>query len=130
MRKALIVGFVMSLIVVAVPAVAGGGGHQVTVTPNPVKEGESITVTSVDCVDGPDWEAKLHMKITRKSITKLQRTVDTDDDGTTVEMIKIRKSKFRQGQYKISVRCKHHFDDGTVGTWYRDVQTFNVERSD
>jgi 5-hydroxyisourate hydrolase-like protein (transthyretin family) len=129
-RTIFVLCFVASLVVAGVPASAGGGGHQVTVDPNPVKQGESLSVTSVDCVDGPDWEAKLHIKITKNGHQKLSRTVDTDGDGTTVEKIKMRKTKFKPGEYTISVKCKHHFDDGTVGTWYRDARTFRVEKAD
>ena len=100
------------------------------VSPNPVQLGKNLVVTATDCVDGDDWEAKLHIKITRNGNRKLKRTVDTDPSGTTVEKIKMRARKFSPGVYSIGVKCKHHFDDGSVGEWYRHGEDFRVVKAD
>ena len=129
-RTIIILCFVASLVLSGVPASAGGGGGQVTVSPNPVQQGKNLIVTATDCIDGDTWEAKLHIKITRNGNRKLGRTVDTDPSGTTIEKIKMRARKFSPGEYSIDVKCKHHFDDGSVGVWYRHGEDFRVVKAD
>ena len=128
MKRALTLAFVASLMLAMLPAHAGGD-DRVTIQPDPVDIGGTLTIVAEDCESGDGWTAKLKVTFENADGQVVRRkSKRADEDGTTRINVRITNEDFDKGTYTVIVRCKHRFSDGTSGTWYEITKTVKVRR--
>lgn len=114
-----LVALLISALLLSTAAPALAGGEPVSVAPNPVKQGKKVAVTAYNCESGPDWEAFVEIVILDEDGHVVYESyTPADDDGTTVNKIKMKKKRYPTGVYTIIVTCVHEFDEGGEGIWY------------
>lgn len=126
MRRILIVA-IPALVLCLVGGSAWAGSASISV-PGSVEQNRKLKVKAFDCESRPDWSAVVRVEIsdhhTGDHIST--REVGADDDGSTTIKIKMRAARYPIGMYLVVVTCIHEFDDGSVGTWYEEQDTFHV----
>ncbi len=111
-------------------SVPASAGDVTSVTPNPVRQNKSITVTASDCESGDSWEAFVSVSILNSDGDLVYSSYEAaDGDGTTVKSIKMRKKKYPKGDYLVYVDCIHEFDEGGSGVWYETDHELKVKRA-
>ena len=112
----------------AAPALAGGN---LTVKPNPVKQGKTLKVIASNCVSGPGYTAYVRMWINERgeaehTTKKVFRQADAS--GTTKIAVKMKPKRWQPDRYNISLRCMHEFDSGGKdGLAWDAVRAFRVK---
>lgn len=127
MRRIFAVVLTTVLLGASAPASAG---DVVTITPNPVRQNKSITITAPDCVSGDSWVAFVSIAILNSDGDPIYSTYqEADGDGTTVKSIKMKKKKYPKGTYTVFVDCIHEFDEGGSGVWYETDHELKVKKA-
>jgi len=112
----------------AAPALAG---KNLTVKPNPVKQGKKLKVIASNCVSGPGYTAYVRVEIYERgdaehTTKKVYRQADAS--GTTKIAIKMKPKRWLPDRYNIWVRCMHEFDSGGEdGVAWFEVKAFRVK---
>ena len=109
----------------AAPALAGGN---LTVKPNPVKQGKTLKVIASDCVSGSGFHADIRAIFNRRGDDDFRKKVNrqADASGTTKIAVKMSpRKRWLPGRYGIEVQCLHENGDSNV--WYEEFASFRVK---
>jgi len=111
----------------AAPALAGGN---LTVKPNPVKQGKTLKVIASNCVSGAGYTARVVVRIVQAGDNDIFKKITrrADDSGSTKIAIKMKPRKWLPDRYGIQVQCIHELDNGDQLAW-EQFKVFRVKPS-
>ena len=92
--------------------------------------GQDLKVIAEDCVSGEGFEAFVEVELVdpRAGDKRLEKDRKrADADGVTKLQVKIPSDTEPYNRYKAIVSCRHLFDDGGSGTFYRSSEPFDVD---
>lgn len=111
----------------AAPALAGGN---LTLKPNPVKQGKRLSIIASNCVSGAGYTARVVLRIVQAGDNDIFKKVTrrADDSGTTKIRIKMKPRKWLPDRYGVGAQCVHEFDNGDSQVfWEECCKVFRVK---